>query len=139
MDDENVKNGIAKKINELFCDYDIILGLTYVLPMMEVVQTLSKMAQAKDTFVYDFVTSIRLCTTNLYSWCIDPLKRYGQPQFQTFNNLVHHIYDALHMVWWMELVNQVEYATFKFHIHLYMLHKKNSTMSVMFMVTKDNG
>jgi len=58
MDDENVKNGIAKKKKELFCDYDIILGLTYVLPMMEVVLTLSKMAQAKDTFVYDFVTSI---------------------------------------------------------------------------------
>ncbi len=52
---------------------------------------------------------------------------------------MHHICDALHMVWWMELENQVEYGTFKFHTHLYMLHKKNSTMSVMFMVTKDNG
>jgi len=72
---------VCKKKNELSCGYDIILGLTYVLPMMEVVQTLSKMAQAKDTFVYDFVTSITLCTTNLYSWCIDPLKRYEQPQF----------------------------------------------------------
>jgi hypothetical protein len=105
---------------------------------MEVVQNLSKMAQAKDTFVYDFVTSIKLCTTNLYSWCIDPLKRYEQPQFQTFNKLVHHICDALHMVWWMGLENQVEYYTFKFHTHLYMLHKENSTMNVMVMVTKDN-
>ncbi len=34
----------TKNIYELFDDYDNILGLTYVLPMMEVVQTLSKMA-----------------------------------------------------------------------------------------------
>ncbi len=42
------------------------------------------------------------------------------------------------MVWWMGLENQVEYYTFKFHTHLYMLHKENSTMNVMVMVTKDN-
>jgi hypothetical protein len=33
---------------------DIILGLTCVLPMLEAMQSVSKMAQGRNTFVYDF-------------------------------------------------------------------------------------
>jgi hypothetical protein len=47
--DDNAKN--AKNNYELLCDCDTILGLTCVLPMMEVVQTLSKMAKGMDIFV----------------------------------------------------------------------------------------
>jgi len=42
------------------------------------------------------------------------------------------------MVWWLELESQVQYAAFNFHTYLYMLHKTNSTIGVMFMVTKDD-
>jgi len=35
MADDNLGNAIAKNNCELLCDCDIILGLTYVLPMME--------------------------------------------------------------------------------------------------------
>jgi hypothetical protein len=65
------------------------------------------MAQGKDTFVYDLVNSIILCTGELYSWYVDRLKRYDHPQFWTFNDLTKHVCDDLHMVWWLEPKNEV--------------------------------
>jgi hypothetical protein len=41
MCDKNVRNVIAKNDYELLCDYDIVMRLTYVLPMIEVMQNLS--------------------------------------------------------------------------------------------------
>jgi hypothetical protein len=41
MGDNNVRNVIAKNNYELLCDYDIVMGLTCVLPMMEAMQNLS--------------------------------------------------------------------------------------------------
>jgi hypothetical protein len=41
---DSLGNAIAKNYYELLCDYDIIMGLTYVLPMVEVMQSLFKMA-----------------------------------------------------------------------------------------------
>jgi hypothetical protein len=52
--------------------------------------------------------------------------------------LVEHACYALHMVWRLEPESQVQYATFNFHTRLYMLHETNSTIGVMYMVTKDD-
>jgi hypothetical protein len=43
MGDNMVKNAYAKNNYELLCDCDIVLGLTYVLPMLEAIQSLSKL------------------------------------------------------------------------------------------------
>jgi hypothetical protein len=66
---DNLGNATTKNNYELLCDCDTILGLTYVLPMMKAMQSLSKMAQDKDTFVCDLVSSIILCTSELYLVC----------------------------------------------------------------------
>jgi hypothetical protein len=60
---------------------DIILGLICVLPMLEAVQSVSKMAQGKNTFVYNLVIEMILCINDLYVIYIDPLKKYDHPQF----------------------------------------------------------
>ncbi len=88
MGDDMAKNAFANNNYELLCHCDIALGLTCVLPMLEAIQSLSKLAQGRDTFVYDLVTSIILCTTDLYVIYVDPLKRYEHPQFAMFNDLV---------------------------------------------------
>jgi hypothetical protein len=44
MANDSLGNAIAKNNYELLCDYEIILGLTYVLPIMEAVQSLFKTA-----------------------------------------------------------------------------------------------
>jgi hypothetical protein len=43
MGDDMAKNASTKNNYELLCDCDIVLGLTCVLPMLEVVQSLSKL------------------------------------------------------------------------------------------------
>ncbi len=43
MSENSMKNAPTKTNYKLFCDFDIILGLTCVLPMLEQVQSLSKM------------------------------------------------------------------------------------------------
>jgi hypothetical protein len=67
MVNDSLGNASAKNNYELLCDCDTILGLICVLPMMEAMQNLSKMAQGKDTFVCDLMSSIILCTNELYS------------------------------------------------------------------------
>jgi hypothetical protein len=44
MGDDMVRNESAKNNYELLCDCDIVLGLTCVLPMLEGVQNLFKLA-----------------------------------------------------------------------------------------------
>jgi hypothetical protein len=44
MGDDMAENAFAKNNYELLCDCNIVLGLICVLPMLEVVQSLSKLA-----------------------------------------------------------------------------------------------
>jgi hypothetical protein len=45
-------NATTKLNYEALCDYDIILWLTFVLPMLEVVQSLSKLAQGSSIHLF---------------------------------------------------------------------------------------
>jgi hypothetical protein len=115
---------------------DIILDLTCVLPMLETMQNVSKMAQGRNTFVYDLVIKMILCTNDLYAMHIDPLKKYDHPQF-AYSMTWCTMCDVLHMVWYLEPHTIVEYVTFQFHGQiLFMLHKTCPTTGVMSMVTK---
>jgi hypothetical protein len=51
---------------ELLCDVDVLLGLTYVIPMLESVHGLSKIVQSWDIFICDFVTTMKECGGKLY-------------------------------------------------------------------------
>lgn len=49
--------------------------------MLKVMQSLSKFAQGKNTFVQDLMTSTIVTTIDLYAMYMDLLKRYDHPQF----------------------------------------------------------
>jgi hypothetical protein len=53
MSEKNVGNAPTKTNYELCCDCDIILVITCVLPMVELVQSLSKMVGGKVICVCD--------------------------------------------------------------------------------------
>jgi hypothetical protein len=48
----------------------IIIGLTCVLPMLEVGHSLNKLTQNKDTFMCDYVVATKLCQAKLYTMYI---------------------------------------------------------------------
>jgi hypothetical protein len=66
------KNVVAKSNYELLCDYEIVLGLTCMLLMLEAM--LTKLVKGRNTFVCDLVTFIIIYITN-------PKKRYDHPYF----------------------------------------------------------
>jgi len=50
MNEDNMWNSLTKTNYELLCECDIVLGLTCVLPMLELVKNLSKMPRAGKIF-----------------------------------------------------------------------------------------
>jgi len=62
----------------------------------------AKLTQGGGSFACNLVTSIIITIVDLYAMYVDPLKRYDNPQFQMFNNLVTNICDVFHMVWYLE-------------------------------------
>jgi hypothetical protein len=51
---------------ELLCDVDVFLGLTYIIPMLKIVHSLSKIVQSWDIFICDFVPTMKECGGKLY-------------------------------------------------------------------------
>jgi hypothetical protein len=50
------------KVNfEVFCDVNLFIYLSCLLPMLEIVHALIKFAQKKDVFVCDYVVAIKIC------------------------------------------------------------------------------
>ncbi len=72
---------MQKKNYEQLYDYDIVLRLNCVWPMLEAMQSLSKFGQGRNTFVQDLMTSIIVITIDLYAMHMEPFKRYDHPQF----------------------------------------------------------
>jgi hypothetical protein len=48
----------ARTIYELLCNVEIVMGLTFVLPMLEAIQSMSKLVQNRDTFICDYVINV---------------------------------------------------------------------------------
>jgi hypothetical protein len=48
-----------KNLNAL-CDIGFIFGFPYILPLLEIMNTLIKIAQSTNAFVYDFVNVVKL-------------------------------------------------------------------------------
>jgi hypothetical protein len=51
---ESSKNEATLKYLNALCNVELILGLLYILLMLECVHELIKVAPSKDVFVYDF-------------------------------------------------------------------------------------
>jgi hypothetical protein len=81
-------NHVATTNYELFCDVETVMGLTCVLPMLEVVQSLSKVAQNKNYFICDFVVAMKLTRVDLYNLYVDLKSHFSHDQFKHFVDLV---------------------------------------------------
>jgi hypothetical protein len=61
MTDDVVSNAVVNTNYELLCGVKIVMGLKCMLPMLEVVQSLSKLGQNKDIFICHFVFVVKFC------------------------------------------------------------------------------
>jgi hypothetical protein len=74
-------NHVVATNYELLCDVEIVMGLTCVLPMLEEVQNLNKLAQNIDCFICDFVVVMKLIQVDLYKVYVDPKCHFSHVQF----------------------------------------------------------
>ncbi len=73
-----------KKLNAV-CDIDFIFGFPYILPLLEIMNTLIKIAQGTNVFVYDFVNVVKLVQQELYKLYYDPYVKFEDLAFDDFN------------------------------------------------------
>jgi hypothetical protein len=53
------------------------MGLTYVLLMLEAVQSLNMFIQNKDIFIFYFVVAIKSCQVDIYTMYVGIEKQYS--------------------------------------------------------------
>jgi hypothetical protein len=75
---DNLHIVAATKTNlQYLCDIEVVMGLAYIMPLLESAHALIKFAHAHDTFVCDFVTVVKMCCVELYNMYLDLEKKYG--------------------------------------------------------------
>ncbi len=77
MFDEHATHDTIKIDLELLCDVEVFLGLIYIIPMLEIVQGLSKFVQNWNIFICVFVDVVKECEGKLYKMYCDQQNMYG--------------------------------------------------------------
>ncbi len=72
----NAKNEVILKNLNAFCDIEYILCLPFILPLLETMRTLVKIAQGKDVFICNFVDVVELAQQELYRLYCDPYAKF---------------------------------------------------------------
>ncbi len=68
MATNSVAINITKVNHELLCDVEMLLGLACIIPLLKLVQSLSKFAQDCETFICNFVAPFKLANTASTFW-----------------------------------------------------------------------
>jgi hypothetical protein len=101
MNDDSTSNVDARSNYELLCDVEIVMGFTCVMLMLEAMQSLNKLIQNKDIFIFYFVVAIKSCQIDIYTMYMDIEKQYSC-EFQSFMDLVMFKNDSLCIQWWIK-------------------------------------
>jgi hypothetical protein len=101
MSKDLLTNLVVATNYESLCDVETMMGLTCVLPMLEAVQSLNKLAQNTNYFNSDFVVSFKLTShVDLHSLYVDLERHFSHDQLQSFVDLVEFKYDVLPTIWY---------------------------------------
>jgi hypothetical protein len=112
---DSINNNSAKVNFELLCDIEVLYGLAILLPMLEEVNNLMKLAQARDIFVVDYMAAIKLCQADLYSHFADPYTTFKSDIFYSFKSLVDSWHDLLIMRWIPDLNTCMKHLAFDYN------------------------
>jgi len=74
---------------ELLCDIGTLLGLPYLMPLLESMNSLMKFVQSDHVFVSDYVAAIKICQGELYAMYSDKDSTWQQQHFQMFYNVIN--------------------------------------------------
>jgi hypothetical protein len=122
---------VAKTTLEFLYDVKVVMGLICIMPMLEGVHVLIMFAQSCDTFVYDFLQAMEMCSANLYLFYCVPKKIYTNFQF-----IMDCTNDRLLTTWWTNPANIINVSFFIFKVTIW-IHYKCLSIGVFAMCTCD--
>jgi hypothetical protein len=103
MSQDNI-NVIQARLNlNLLCDLHTLLDLSYLLPLLKVVNILIKFAQRKNIFICNFVTIIKIFQANIFMTYFDPFTSYQHEHFQVFCDIVDNNFTTIMQDWIIDL------------------------------------
>jgi hypothetical protein len=137
MDLDFASNNFAKMNFELLHDIEVLYELITLLPLLEEVNNLMKLAQACDVFIVDYVTIIKLCQAYLFSHFVDLEIAFKSNMFYSFKSLMDSFHDLLIMQCILDLNTCIEHLTFDYNgQHIWAKHLDQLTRVVSFVTKK---
>ncbi len=85
---DNPTNQQAELNYEKLCDFQVLLGLSCILPLLESIHALVKFAQMKDVYVCDLVAAIKVCQGDIYMMYCDQTSKFALDNFWAFKSLL---------------------------------------------------
>jgi hypothetical protein len=114
----------------------MLLGLSYLLPLLKATDALIKFAQGKDVFIYDFVVAVKIYLANLYMMYFDPSSNYQWEHLQVFSNVVENNFATIIQDRVTNINNGMETLAFHMVGHNYVTHIFNPLIKVKQHVCK---
>jgi len=74
----------------LFGEVELILGLPYLLPILEEVHTLIKFVYHQDVFIVEFVDVVKVAKAKLFKLHTNPYSHFENMAFDVFKFLINH-------------------------------------------------
>jgi len=74
---DNVIVDTTKTNYELLCDPETLMGFFCIIFLLELVHALSKFTQSQQTFICDFISSLKFYETNLFTMYYEGRKRFS--------------------------------------------------------------
>lgn len=124
------KKSPAKALLDSLSDSETLLGLACIVPLMEIVNCLSKHAQARDAYVCDFVAAVRQCVIELHSMYIEESTAFKSDHFTVLKGLEETTSESIRLKWVPDLNSrnaEVEHLAFQ----------SSDVSSNIFVVTKN--
>ncbi len=103
---DSLQNNIVNDNLNLLCDLEPNLGLHTILPLLDCVHVLIKLAQSWDIFMCDFIDTMNIFQLKFHHFYNDPYSNLFDPTFDELNVLKMLTNKNLPMSWSINLNNE---------------------------------
>ncbi len=98
----------------MVCDAKFILSLVCFTPMLEITNSLMKLAQFHNVFVYDLMVVMKICQADIHKLYVDLVHvAFNDDVFRGFLGLVETNNDAICMKWIIDLYIGIDHMGFE--------------------------
>ena len=91
---------------KLLLDPYTLVGMVSLLPLMETMEVLMKVAQGRDIYICDFVSALQSCISDLNEMYEVQSTAYTTSEFWSLNQLLEFVHESIHLKWWEDEENR---------------------------------